>query len=129
MLNNVASANAFAWADQVEFTQGDTVDIYFQLIDATLDKAVKGFKPGGRRYMPAAGATLSVKVDNIDDNIAITRSCSQPFVQDPSIWKLTVVGTDKIVGTCALVLTLNEAGKITTGRTEAVVQVYGQGTV
>jgi hypothetical protein len=129
MLNDVASVNAYEVAEQVEFTQGDTVDVYFQLIDASLDKAVKGFVPGGRRYMPAAGATLSVKLDNIDDNVAVTRSAVQPFANDPSIWKLPVLSTDRIIGTCALVLTLTEAGKVTRGRVEAAVQIVGQGNL
>lgn len=128
MLNAVASVNAYEVAEQVQFTQGDTVDIYFQLIDATLDPAPK-FIPAGRRYMPAAGALLSVKLDNIDDNIAITRSAVQPFANDPSIWKVSVLGTDAIVGTCALVLTLTESGKVTRGRTEAAVEICAQGTL
>lgn len=128
MLNNVASVNAFDWAENVEFTQGDQVDVYFQLIDASLDKAVKGYVPAGRRYMPAAGATLSVTIANIDDAVQIVRSASQPFANDPSIWKVSVLNSDKIVGTCALVLVLNESGKKTYGRLEAAVLVAGQGT-
>ena len=56
MINNVGSVNAFEWAQEVEFTAGDTQDVYFQLVDASVDKATQGFKPGGRRYAPAAGA-------------------------------------------------------------------------
>jgi hypothetical protein len=129
ILNNVASANSFDWADQAEFTQGDTVDIYFQLIDTTVDKAVKGFVPGGRRYIPAAGATLSVKLDNIDDAVALTRSATQPFSGDLSIWKLTILATDAIVGTCALALTLTEGAKVTRGRAEAAVLIHSQSTL
>jgi hypothetical protein len=128
MLNAVASVNAYEVAQQVQFTQGDTVDIYFQLIDATLDPSPK-FIPSGRRYMPVAGALLTVKLDNIDDDVAVTRSATQPFANDPSIWKVTVVSTDKIVGTCALVLTLMEAGRVTRGRTEAAVEISAQGTL
>lgn len=130
ILNNVASINSFEWADEAEFTQGDTVDIYFQLIDASLDKAVRGYQPAGRRYMPAAGATLSCKLDNIDDNIALTRAASQPFPLDPSIWKMNVLAADKIVGTCALVLTLTETDpKITRGRVEAAVLIRSQSCI
>lgn len=128
MLNAVASVNAFEVVQQVQFTQGDTIDVYFQLIDATLDPAPR-YIPAGRRYMPAVGALLTVRLDNIDDNIQVTRSATQPFAQDPSIWKVTVVGTDAIVGTCALVLTLTESGKVTRGRTEAAVEICAQGTV
>jgi hypothetical protein len=127
MLNNVASVNAFSWTDEVEFTQGDATDIYFQLIDATLDKPVYGFKPGGRRYMPAAAATLSVTINNIDDAVAITRIAVQPFAQDPSIWRVSVLNSDKIVGTCALMLALNETGKLTTGILQSAVLIHSPG--
>jgi hypothetical protein len=129
MLNSVASVNAFDWAEQVEFTQGDTADIYFQLIDASVDKAVRGYVPAGRRYAPAAGATMSVKLDNIDDAIALTRAATQPFTNDPSIWKLSVVSTDKIIGTCALAITLTEGVKVTRGRVEAAVLIHSQATL
>jgi hypothetical protein len=129
MLQDVASVNSYELTEEVEFTQGDTVDIYFQLVDASLDKAVKGFVPSGRRYVPAAGATLSVKLDNIDDNIQVTRAASQPFANDSSIWKVSVLSTDRIIGTCAMVLTLTEAGKVTRGRIEAVVLIRSQSTV
>jgi hypothetical protein len=128
MLQDVASVNSYELTEEVEFTQGDTVDIYFQLVDASLDKAVKGFVPSGRRYVPAAGATLSVKLDNIDDNIQVTRAASQPFANDSSIWKVSVLSTDRIIGTCAMVLTLTEAGKVTRGRIEAVVLIRSQST-
>lgn len=129
MLYNVSSVNQFSWTDVVEFTQGDSYDIYFQLIDANLDKPVYGFKPAGRRYMPAVGATLTVRLDNIDDAVAISRPAVQPFAQDPSIWKVSVLATDKIVGTCALVLTLNESGKVTSGRVQAAVLIDSTGTL
>jgi hypothetical protein len=129
MLNNVASVNAFDWADEVEFTKGDQVDVYFQLIDANLDKAVKGFVPAGRRFCPATGATLTVKLENIDDAIAITRACTQPFASDPSIWKLSILNSDVIQGTCALSLTLVEGPKTTRGRVEAAVLIHGQGAL
>jgi hypothetical protein len=129
MLNNVASVNAYDWADEVEFTKGDQVDIYFQLVDATLDKAVYGFKPAGRRFNPATGATLQVKIDNINDAIAITRAASQPFASDSSIWRVSVLNSDNIIGTCALQLTLTEGPKKTYGRVEAVIKVHSQGTL
>jgi hypothetical protein len=129
ILYNVSSVNKFDYVDQAEFTQGDSVDIYFQLTDANLDKAVAGYQPAGRRYMPADGATLSVKLDNIDDNIQVTRAASQPFTQDPSIWKVSVLATDKIVGTCALVLTLTESGVVTNGRVDALVLIHSTSCV
>lgn len=129
MIQNLTTVNNFGWTDQAQFTQGDTASVYFQLIDDTQDKAVKGFYPAGRRYVPAAGATLSVKLDNINDAIAITRAAFQPFPLDPSIWQVQVLATDTIVGTCALALTLTEGAVVTRGRVEAAVEICPTATV
>lgn len=117
-LANVGSANSFNYmTDPPQWTAGDTVDVYLQLIDQAQDLASQGYKPAGRRYMPAAGATLSATLTNVDDAIQLTsRPCVQVFpTSDPSIWRLSVLATDAIVGSTSLSLTLNEAGRITTG--------------
>ena len=129
MLDQVGNVNQFKVVDSIEFTQGDTATVYIQLVDLTKDKAVEGFVPSGRRYVPAAGATLSIKLDNIDDALALTRTATLPFTGDSSIWSFSVLATDKIQGTCALSLTLNESGIITRGRIEAVVLIHSQGAL
>lgn len=130
MLNNVASTNAFDWANQVQATAGDgPYDVYFQIIDPTVDPATSGFKPGGRRYSPAVGATLSVTLTNIDDALQVTRAATQPFSGDPSIFKVTLLSSDAIRGTCALALKLTEGGKVTYGRLEAALLISAQGTL
>lgn len=131
MLQNVANVNSFDWATQVEATEGDAYDVYFQLVDATRDRAVNGFKPAGRRFVPEAGATMSVKLDNIDDDIALTRVATQPFATDPSIWKFSVLNTDTIRGTCALQITLTEptGSKKTYARVEAAVEIQAKGAL
>lgn len=131
MLQSVVNANSFEWATQVEATEGDTFDCYFQLIDATRDLAVAGFKPAGRRYCPEVGATMSVKLDNIDDDVALTRTATQPFSQDPSIWKFSVLATDTIRGTCAVQITLTEptGTKRTYARVEAAVEIRAKGSL
>lgn len=123
-LNAVGGVNSFQWSEQLEYVEGDgPVDLFFQLVDSTQDLASQGYKPQGRRYCPAAGATLQCVIDNIDDSVRITRSATQPFAQDPSIWKLTVLSTDKVRGTCALRLNLTEGGKVQSGRVDAAVLV------
>lgn len=131
MLQNVTSVNAWDWASQVEATQGDTFDVYFQLVDLTRDTPVQGFKPSGRRFVPEAGATMSVRLDNIDDAVALTRAATQPYAQDPSIWKFSVLATDTIRGTCALQITLTEptGTKKTYARVEAVVAIKAKGAL
>lgn len=126
-LNQVSSVNAFEYVSNAQWTAGDTVTLYFQLIDLNLDKPVQGFQPAGRRYMPAAGATLSVKLDNINDAIAVTRSATQPYPQDSSIWAVQILSTDTIRGTCDLVLNLTESAVKTSGRVVAGVLISTTG--
>lgn len=126
MLDSVGSVNNFDYVDQVSFTQGDTVDVYFQLIDVTQDKVAQQFKPAGRRYMPTAGAVLQVTLDNIDDDVKIVRAASQPYALDPSIWKVSLLATDSIRGTVNLGLRLSEGARVTTGRAEAAISIASQ---
>jgi len=129
MLDSVGSVNIFEYVDQVSFMEGDTVDLFFQLIDLSKDKAINQFKPAGRRYIPVAGATMSVVLDNIDDDIKVTRVATQPFAGDPSIWKVSVLASDKIRGTVALSITLTESGVVKRGRVETAVAISPSGTL
>lgn len=115
MLNDVANVNSFEPVETLKATENDTIDVYFQLVDKSLDTPQQGFYPSGRRYMPAAGATLQVVMQSIDGAKTLTRFAVQPFTQDPSIWRLPVLSSDKIKGTYNLQLTLTEGGKVTRG--------------
>ncbi len=115
LLNDVASANTYSYTDTARSSEGDATDIYFQLIDASLDRATDGFNPGGRRFMPAAGATLSVTLGFIDDEQKTTRACTQPFPLDPSIWKLALLSTDHLRGSADMLLRLTEGSRVTSG--------------
>jgi hypothetical protein len=114
-LNDVANVNSFEYAQVGQFTKGEATSIYFQLIDESLDGALKGFAPAGRRYVPATGATLSVVVNSIDDAKKITRVATNPFPDDRSIWKLDFLATDTISGTATLQLTLTEGSVVRKG--------------
>jgi hypothetical protein len=128
-LTQVSSVNAFNYADNAQWTAGDTVTFYFQLVDLTLDRPAQGFFPAGRRYMPAVGATLTVTLSNIDTAVQIAnRSATQAFpTTDPSIWSVTILNSDLIRGTCDLVLTLREGANTTTGRVSAGVLISTSG--
>lgn len=120
-LNDVGSVNSFSYAQAFEFTEGDGPALYFQLIDASLDTANKGFMPSGRRYVPATGATLQCIVTNINNANVVTRFASQPFTQDPSIWLLQLQPTDYVRGTADIKLTLTEGTKVTRGIASRVI--------
>lgn len=111
LLNDVASVNSYEVASALEFTAGDTQTVYFQLIDASLDRTEQGYNPPGRRYMPPATSTLQLTMLNIDDAKKVVRFCSQPFTQDPSIWAVAILGTDPLIGTVSLKFSLVEPSK------------------
>lgn len=107
-LQDVQNVNSFRYVIQPSLMEGDAATIYFQLIDASLDRAMEGFSPAGRRYMPVTAATLSCVLVNIDQTIQITRAATQPYTQDKSIWTLPILATDGIKGTVTLQLALTE---------------------
>lgn len=134
-LTDVASVNSFEATTTLEINQGDQQDVYFQLIDRSIDRTEQGFNPAGRRYMPAAGATLVATLTNLDtgpsisqsnafDSIAprinptlpsnVVRTCQQPFAQDSSMWKIPILSTDPLKGTVNIKLVLTEPGRTLT---------------
>lgn len=126
-LANVCNVNDFDYGETVcEFTEGDAVTVYIQLIDAHKDDSKDGYQPAGRRFVPAAGATLSVVIENIDSAKKVTRAASQPFAGDPSIWSFPIYATDKIRGTATLRLVLAEGVKVTRGKVLAAFRVQSQ---
>lgn len=106
MLAGVGDVNHFTYTESAQFTMGDAVDVYFQLVDAA---------NGGLRYMPAAAATLQVVCGSIDDAKRLTRTAIQPFSLDPSIWKFSILSTDVIQGTNDILLKLTESARVTSG--------------
>jgi hypothetical protein len=62
--------------------------------------------------MPPATSILSATVDNINAARQVTRSCTNPFSNDLSIWKLSILSTDGIKGTSNLKLVLTEPGSV-----------------
>jgi len=128
-LTGVANVNTFdGVAPSISMNAGDTQGLYFQLVDASVDRKEQGFSPSGRRYIPASGATVSVAFTNTDTGpdvcvtefggsrinpsapANITRSASNPFAQDTSIWMVQLLGTDSLKGTVNVAITLTEPG-------------------
>jgi len=124
ILEDVASVNSFEYAAQANWTEGDSLTLYIQLIDASLNTSRQGFEPVGRRYMPPAGSTLVVKLENIDDSKVVTRNAVQPFPEDASIWAIPILPTDKVRGAPQMRLILTEPGpKVTTGIVKNAIKV------
>lgn len=126
MLNNVSDVNHFDVVQSVQYTQGDTTYIYFQLIDSSVNPSTQGFCPSGRRYVPAVGATLVVTLQSIDSTKTATKTATQPFTTDPSIWRISMASTDQLVGSRDMLMALTESGVLTHGRVRAAVSIYSQ---
>jgi hypothetical protein len=128
-LADVANVNSFdGVAPSLSMNVGDTQALYFQLVDASVDRKDQGFNPPGRRYIPAASSTVSVTLTNTDTGpdvcvtefggsrinpsapATVTRGASNPFAQDTSIWKVQLLGTDSLKGTVNVSVTLTEPG-------------------
>jgi len=110
-----STVNSLKYVDQVSLMKGETVTVMFQLVDEETNQ----------RYMPASGATLQAQVlrfveyfqgsGNIrtSQNYSLTKSCTQPFNLDASIWQFTISATESAnVASSNLALTLTEGSAI-----------------
>ena len=91
-LNSDATLNNFEVLDQFNICKGDTAVLNFQLYDAEK----------GLRYIPAAGATLTITISRFPQYLptpanaretvdyTITGSAANPFADDRSIWTFSL---------------------------------------
>ena len=105
---NVSDVNSWEYADEIRFTEGDQLYVYFQLMDAQKGKSMM-------RYVPASGATLIATLNSIDLNKTYAKVATQPFSGDLSIWRVSILSTDSCVGTLSVNLTLVQSGVTTSG--------------
>ena len=126
MLENVTSVNGYDLVNEVRFTEGDSGYVHFVIIDLNKDQSMK---PPGRRYIPAASSTLSVVIQNVDSSKTITRSASNPYATDTSIWRVQILATDVLKGTFSLKLALTEVSVITRGVIKNALSVQPQSSV
>ncbi len=96
-LNNLIPLN------QMELSPGETATVLFQLINSI----------NHQRYMPASGATMTARmVSNNNANI-ISKSPTQPFADDKSIWSFPLSATDTVkVAGVNLEIVLTEGANI-----------------
>jgi len=118
ILENAQGVNAFDYVEAARLTEGDTPSVYFQLVDITKDA------PVGRRFIPATGATLQITLAHINDAKQVVRTATQPFAQDPSIWKFDILTSDVLRGTVTLRLKLTEGSRVTKGMRKAAILVH-----
>lgn len=97
ILKNIAGVNNWSYTDQASVQEGQSNDIYFQLVDYDQipgnDKSV-ALPDSPLRYMPLGTiVTLSATFPSIDSAQEFSVIGTQPFPQDKSIWKVTLLST------------------------------------
>lgn len=124
ILIDVANVNTFRYSQYLQFGEKQNESFYIQLLDTSRDTVSEGYKPSGRRYIPAAGAALSVTIDNIDDARKITKVAVNPFPNDLSIFRVDILAADNIrAGTANLNLSLVEGGLTFRGKVCNVLRI------
>jgi hypothetical protein len=122
LLNHYANINQFEQALQLEFTEGDPVTVYLQLVDLTKNKENKPLT--GMRYVPASGSTLSVVIKSVDGTKTLTKTATNPEAGDRSVWSFSLSSTDSVKGTVSLQLTLTEGAVVKRGRVDNALMAY-----
>lgn len=121
-LTDCTGVNAWSYAaDAPSWYEGDTQALHFQLADLHAGCADAASK--GRRYMPAPGATLAVEFMSLDTARNVIKIATQPFAQDPSIWRVDIATNDPIRGTVDLVITLTEGSVTRRARLRGAIRV------
>jgi len=125
VLQDLSSVNVFRAVNDLSWTEGDTLTFYIQLIDASADTTAEGFNPPGRRYCPAASATLSVVLESTDDTRQVTKTATQPYATlDSSIWAVSITSTDLIRGSPQMRLSLTQSAVVTRGLVKGAIKIY-----
>jgi hypothetical protein len=123
-LIDVSSVNDFRYKTELQSVYGDATDLYFQLFDDDKNFSNCSYEQPGLRYMPPASSTLQVTFRNLNDVKNIVRFATQPFANDPSIWKFSVLSTDPITGTVNCKFVLTEQGPPVVTRTYATQALF-----
>ena len=127
LLDTSTALNRIHKIDQLKFGQGETIDLFFQLMD--LDQNI--------RYMPATGATVFVEVARLPEafgtilnqreikDFSVRRYADAAFSEDRSVWKLSLVvsETSKMMSSNIRV-TVTEGSKISIALLSQAIQVF-----
>jgi hypothetical protein len=85
-LKNVSNINNFQYVNQWDISEGSANRLYFQIIDKLKDNL--------RFITQATTYSVSVTFLSIDSNSEITKSATQPFADDKSIWYIDLAANE-----------------------------------
>lgn len=114
-LKNVANVNTFQYASQWNISEGSSHVLYFQFVDKLKDDL---------RYMSQATVIDEVAVIflNIDEASEIVKIATQPFLDDKSIWCITLA-SDEVPNSGAAKFSITEDGQERRFRVEQAISV------
>jgi len=114
-LKNVANINTFQYASQWNISEGSSQVLYFQFVDKLKDDL---------RYMSQANIINEVSVIflNIDEASEITKTATQAFPNDKSIWTITL-DSDEVPNSGAVKFSITEDGQERRFRVEQAIVV------
>lgn len=114
VLDSSSLLNNLQYLNQRIIYPGETTDIYVQLVDLN---TVTDKSQWGTRWMPAVGATLSAKINSVNDLFTLSKTLTQPFAQDSSIWKFSLLATETAnMAGINMDLTLTEGANVSIAR-------------
>jgi hypothetical protein len=123
VLDPATTLNNLKYLPAATFSPGDTGEMWMQLVDLDSPVGTNAFT----RFMPAAGATLTVSFFSNSDANAFTKTAVQPLPVDPSIWKISLLAGDTtIMAGCNIGLRLVQGAIVTNAIVRNVVSVNPQ---
>jgi hypothetical protein len=114
-LKNVANVNTFQYTSQWNVSEGSAHVLYFQFIDKLKDDL---------RYMSQATIIdyVSITFLNIDEASEIVKEATQVFLDDKSIWSITLQ-SDEVPNSGAIKVAISEDGQEKRFRVEQAIVV------
>ena len=106
VLKAVCDRNNYEYANEFEHNEGSANTLYIQLVN--LDHNEDG-EPIGIPYHPDTGSILEITLPSIDTNKVATKTATQPFTENSSIWSAAILVGDEFA-TGNIVMTLTEGG-------------------
>ncbi len=133
ILKNVANVNNWQYASQAAIQEGQTNEIYIQLVDfdmvAGIDKSA-ALPENPLRHIPQGTVvTLQASFPSIDSAQEFTVNATQPFADDKSIWKISLLSTQlPKSGNFKLSLTIDGVVKNILAKNAVVVDLINVGS-
>lgn len=125
LLDDAQNVNSWEPVTDLVVAAGDPQAIFFQVVVNNPKRNAACGPVENMRYMPEAGATMSVVLDNIDVAKKVTKVAVQPFATDGSIWRVDLTSQDstKLAGTVSVSFALTEGLRVVSGRLLAALTV------